>query len=77
MSFVASSVDSNKVYSPLYGPITDKITFFISDEFAVNNLYIRQKAVTNFLFTLLSVWNKVCVSFTMEIVFQFEMLPRA
>jgi len=27
MSFVASSVDSNKVYSPLYGPITDKITF--------------------------------------------------
>lgn len=25
--FVASSVNSKKVYSPLYGPLTDKITF--------------------------------------------------
>jgi len=27
ISFVACSVDSKKVYSPLYGSLTDKITF--------------------------------------------------
>jgi len=29
ISFVASSEDSEKVYSPLYGPLTDKITLYI------------------------------------------------